>query len=426
MKKILCLLLCFALLGSFSLGTFAMQNPFSDVGPSDPRYEAVSALGEAGILQGRKAGEASPNIAACWVEVLAIAVRTDLFYAGIEYYDAENSETPWYKPYIKYIAENGINLEIPEDITRPVTRGEAAMIFHRVFENYCFIDFNILPPYHFADVPEDSEYYEGVYFMARAGAMCGVEEQWFAPDELISRGDVAAAAARLAGLVPKAPIMELIPEVQPTPDSSGHSPLYIEGLAVEDVISYFAEVCLDTEFGDKEGGSLIRKWANPIYYNVYGWPTDRDMEVLNAFVEKINAIENFPGMYPVEAGADLEIYFYPDEDFVALMGSDFVGCWGGVTFWYDGMHQIYSETICVRTDIPQDARDSIIAEEIYNGLGSVQDTSLREDSLICEWSNSNYDMTAVDELILKLLYHPSIETGMDYAQCEAVIRQLYY
>ena len=65
-------------------------------------------------------------------------------------------------------------------------------------------------------------------------------------------------------------------------------------------------------------------------------------------------------------------------------------------------------------------------EEIYNGIGPVQDTSLRDDSLICQWSNSNYDMTAVDRLILQLLYHPSIQTGMDYAQCEAVIRQLDY
>jgi hypothetical protein len=35
-------------------------------------------------------------------------------------------------------------------------------------------------------------------------------------------------------------------------------------------------------------------------------------------------------------------------------------------------------------------------------------------------------MTEVDELILKLLYHPQIQCGMDAQQCEAVIRQLYY
>lgn len=35
-------------------------------------------------------------------------------------------------------------------------------------------------------------------------------------------------------------------------------------------------------------------------------------------------------------------------------------------------------------------------------------------------------LTQVDELILKLLYHPDIQCGMDTAQCEAVIRTLYY
>jgi hypothetical protein len=32
----------------------------------------------------------------------------------------------------------------------------------------------------------------------------------------------------------------------------------------------------------------------------------------------------------------------------------------------------------------------------------------------------------VDELILKLLYHPEMLPGMNAAQCEEVIRRLYY
>ena len=433
MKKIICLLLCIVLLGGFSVGAFAAEKSFTDVSAADSRYEVISIAADAGFMVGRSEDRFCPNTAICWVEALTAISRTDLYLLGQE--TVQYEETPWYKPYIKYVAEQGIDLEFPEDVCKLITRGELAIMLDRIFFWVTFSDVNNIPSDYFADMNEGDEYYDAVYRLARCGIMCGTEEHIFAPDDLISRGDVALIIGRVAGFAERVTIdvPAIDPEPTPLPVSTPaapppgeHSSLYIEGLSVEDVITYFAEVCLDTEFGDKVGGSLIRKWTEPIYYTVDGQPTARDMEVLNSFVGKINAIEGFPGMYPVESNGHLEIYFYDQYNFESLMGSDFVGSWGGVTFWYDGFHQIYSETISIRTDIPQDARDSIICEEIYNGLGPVQDTSLRDDSLINQWSNSNYSMTAVDELILKLLYNPAITAGMDNAQCEAVIRQLYY
>ena len=108
------------------------------------------------------------------------------------------------------------------------------------------------------------------------------------------------------------------------------------------------------------------------------------------------------------------------------MGNDFIGTDGGVTFWYNGANEIYSETIGYRTDISQEVRNSVILEEIYNGLGPIQDTNLREDSIIYSGYTTPQSLTAVDELILKLLYHPDIKCGMNAAQCETVIRKIYY
>lgn len=433
MKKILCLLLCIVLLGSLSLGAFALENPFTDVSAADSRYDAISIAADAGFMVGRGEERFCPNIAICWVEALTAISRADQYLQGHEIEQTE--ETIWYKPYIKYVSEQGIDLEFPGDVCKLLTRGELAIMLDRIFFWVTFSDTNNVPSDYFADVSEGDEYYDAVYRLAHSGIMCGTEEHIFAPDDFISRADVAVIIGRIAGFAERV-VMDLPqpePELTPPPVSTPapppageHSELYIEGISVDDVITYFAEVCLDTEFGDKVGGSLIRKWTEPIYYTVSGQPTARDMEVLTDFVGKINAIEGFPGMYPVESFGHLEIYFYDQMNFETLMGNDFVGSWGGVTFWYDGLHQIYSETISIRTDIPQDARDSIICEEIYNGLGPVQDTALRDDSLINQWSNSNYSMTEVDELILKLLYNPAITAGMDNAQCEAVIRQLYY
>ena len=68
----------------------------------------------------------------------------------------------------------------------------------------------------------------------------------------------------------------------------------------------------------------------------------------------------------------------------------------------------------------------IIIEEIYNGLGLIQDTSLREDSIIYSGFSMPQELTKIDELLLRLLYSEEVKTGMDATECEEVIRQLYY
>ena len=88
--------------------------------------------------------------------------------------------------------------------------------------------------------------------------------------------------------------------------------------------------------------------------------------------------------------------------------------------------EIYWEKIAVRTDIEQWCRDSIIIEEIYNGLGLVMDTEERTDSIIYQWSDLNTEMSEIDSLLLKLQYHPAMHPGMNREECEAVIRELYY
>ena len=99
---------------------------------------------------------------------------------------------------------------------------------------------------------------------------------------------------------------------------------------------------------------------------------------------------------------------------------------GIVHFWYNGNNEMYDEDIGIRNDVDQYLRNSVILEEIYNGLGPVQDTTLRSDSIIYQQYATPQELTDVDLLLLQLLYHPSVECGMNAEQCEAVIRELYY
>ena len=109
----------------------------------------------------------------------------------------------------------------------------------------------------------------------------------------------------------------------------------------------------------------------------------------------------------------------------SLMGPEYTYMDGAVRFWYVN-DEIIDSIICYRTDINQYTRNSVILEEIYNGLGPIQDTNLRTDSIIFQGYSEPQWLTPMDELILRLLYHPDILPGMDAQQCEQIIRTLYH
>lgn len=215
------------------------------------------------------------------------------------------------------------------------------------------------------------------------------------------------------------------PETEPT--APPHSELYIPGLSVEDVILYFNEVCLDAEIVNGGDPSRIQKWEAPISYYIHGEPTGADLETLEAFVSFLNTLEGFPGMGETTDlyGANLDIHFCDQEEMLNVMGPGFTNMDGAVTFWYD-YDVIYDAVICYRTDLGQYLRNSVILEEIYNGLGPVQDTALRPDSIIYADYAEPQELTEIDELILRLLYHPEMECGMDASAAEEIIRKLYY
>lgn len=227
--------------------------------------------------------------------------------------------------------------------------------------------------------------------------------------------------------VPTQPWLPTEPAWADTVPVEEHSELYIPGLDVEDVILYFNEVCLDAEFNIDGDPTKLQKWTEPIAYYVEGDYTEEDMAALYGFVDWLNAMDGFPGMYPTyEAwSSDMEIYFCSGEEIVEYLGDNFWGCDGGVTFWYEN-NEIYEEIICISCEIGQYTRNSVILEELYNGLGPVQDSSLREDSIIYAGYSEPQSLTEIDELILKLLYHPAMKCGMNREQCEVVIRELYY
>ena len=203
------------------------------------------------------------------------------------------------------------------------------------------------------------------------------------------------------------------------------------GLSLEDTLTYFEDVVLQMEYSDGTGNpSLVQKWLMPITYRVLGEPTEEDLRVLQEFCGRLNELPGFPGIQEAEDEyvESMTISFLGPEEFRdgfsdVVNGED---AWGAVQFWYyTDTNEMYDARIGYRSDIDQASRSSILLEEVINTLG-ITDTVLREDSIVYQYSDDNLSLSQIDWLILKLLYNPAIECGMNKDACAAVIAKLYY
>lgn len=216
----------------------------------------------------------------------------------------------------------------------------------------------------------------------------------------------------------------------PAPTEPEHAAYYLPEVSLEDMITYFNEVVLATEYATGDGdATLVQKWLLPIRYRIHGDPTEEDLVILEDLFAQLNAIEGFPGIHPATEdipSADLDIRFL-DLDAFNLEFSDFLqGEYsdGAVQYWYSDNNEIYTARIGYRTDISQDIRNSVLLEEVVNLLG-ITDTVMREDSIVYQYSSDTTVLSEIDWALIGLLYHPDIQCGMNAAQCREVLERIY-
>lgn len=201
-------------------------------------------------------------------------------------------------------------------------------------------------------------------------------------------------------------------------------------LPIDEVINYFCEVVLKTEYSDGVGdATLVQKWTDRICYRIYGEATEQDKLILTEFFQQLNEIEGFPGIVPAGENdlTDLALYFYDYESFNRSFGEflNYEMADGAVQYWYyTDTNVIYDARIGYRTDVDQYTRNSVLLEEVFNGLG-ITDTVLREDSIAYQGFSQPQELSEIDWLMIKLLYHPKMKAGMNREECARLIREIY-
>jgi len=227
------------------------------------------------------------------------------------------------------------------------------------------------------------------------------------------------------------PLEPTVSTVPTEPTKPAHSELYLPDCTQEQMITYFEEVVLHAEYSTGSGDtSLVQKWLLPICYQIEGNPTEEDVAILKELFAQLNELPDFPVFYEAEQPwmADLTIYFLEPEPFREMFSPMLNGdeANGAVQFWYyTATNEIHSANVGYRTDLDQRTRSSILLEEIVNMLG-LSDTVLRKDSIVYQYSDNNMELSDIDWVILKMLYDPRIQCGMDFEDCKAVIQELYY
>ena len=182
-------------------------DPFSDVTPDDWYYQAVNGASRAGIIAGNADGSFNPSGTLTWAQTITFAVRL-MQKNNFEpiYGAADQTGKNWYDIYVDYAMENGIISTVAANPNAKITRGEAAVIFAKVFEMYEQV--NDVPDGYFTDVPKGSAAYDAVYFLAEAGVCNGMGNGTFGVNATFKRSEVATIVARIAGLVNPAVIAQ--------------------------------------------------------------------------------------------------------------------------------------------------------------------------------------------------------------------------
>lgn len=219
----------------------------------------------------------------------------------------------------------------------------------------------------------------------------------------------------------------------PSESINEHSDLYIEGLPVEDVVTYFNEIATEPEyhFGDADP-NLVRKWEGMIIYELQGNFTEDDEAFVEEIFAELASVDGFPRI--VRYNDDIErwrinftINFCTGDEFYETTNntSTIEESDGFVIYSYYDNNIIYQTTIAINEDLVGDLRQSVICEEIFNGLG-FSDTYVREDSICYAYASTATSFTEIDSLLIAIMYNESIRPGYTAEECASAIREIYY
>jgi hypothetical protein len=198
----------------------------------------------------------------------------------------------------------------------------------------------------------------------------------------------------------------------------------------KDVVSYFKEVALGFEFGN--ASKITRKWGNnDMKVFVGGAPTKAlNNELLKVTSELNTLITDGFGIEIVTDStvSNFYIYFGSGTEYSKIFPSqksNAEGNWGLFSVFWNGNNNIIRGYMYVDIYRAEPlAQRHLLREELTQSLGLARDSDKYIDSIFQQKWTLVTDYNKIDKELIRLLYHPRVNSGFDPNQTESVLTQI--
>lgn len=195
------------------------------------------------------------------------------------------------------------------------------------------------------------------------------------------------------------------------------------------VINYFKEIALGFEFGN--ASSITRKWNSELRIFIGGEPNTELSVELEKIIMEINELAT-DGFQVTIVNDSLQsnyyIFFGSGTDYADLFPSQYSlisSNLGLFSLFWNAQNQFTSGHMYVdiiRTNLTE--QKHLLREELTQSLGLARDSSKHPESIFQSARTSTTEYTLIDRDLIRLLYHPEMNIGLNEIQVDKVLRDI--
>lgn len=196
-------------------------------------------------------------------------------------------------------------------------------------------------------------------------------------------------------------------------DKAENDEYYADKISAGKILDYFSEIAFGSEYG--ESHDILCKWKTPVYYSISGNYCDEDKQLILSLAESLNNIKGFPGISEASGSnkANFKIMFIPKTEIIKEFSSADENCVGMSEFrWNAASGEIISAKCAVDPSLDAE-RAATVCEEFLQSMGIAKDSYEYVNSVFYQGVTYTTKPADIDWIILKLLYHPSMECGIN-------------
>ncbi len=187
-------------------------------------------------------------------------------------------------------------------------------------------------------------------------------------------------------------------------------------------LKYFLEIALGSEFSSTP--ARIHKWSGHVRIQHLGHPTEEDLKTLSTVIAEVNQLtQGEIHLSIVNETPNITIRFAPESQFSDYEPNYRPTNYGFFWTWWNNQ-VITRANILIATDrfITAQERSHLIREELTQSLGLMQDSWHYPDSLFYQDWTATTQYSAMDKALIRMLYQPTVKSGMTRDQAIAVLK----